>query len=644
MSRAAFGVATAKFTIISFGEAPARDLRFYDSNFYDFHDEWYWFRLLNGARVPGDDAVPVEDSSFATVADIEQWARTRPTLPLGLQFIENRLYSQRFYDHSFGPSRRFGLGALVRVPPRNGSPARWAFELEYGDAPTHPQLAVFFETLAARLPVEVAGELRFLVRSVEQEALAARMERERLPYWDRILRYRDIVVPGAREVYSDGIAAGRLRAVRGGRVPDNTSADDILIFEGTPDYLPPCTGVLTAVPQTPLAHVNLLARNRGIPNAFLAGVLEDPTVGQLERGYAPVVLFSESPDRVVLAPITEAQFLRYGTLLSRPARSVTTPPVEAMPYVIDLASHTPREVPAQLTTTLGGKCAGMISLLAEASLDAPDRPQALTVRAYVEHMAPLRSRVQAAITHEAFARDARVRLLTLEGTVAFTARHTAPADGAFLAEFLRVHGPSSPLGSLARAAGVRGLVESTPLAAATVTQIEGSLRAVWGALAPTQGLRFRSSSNAEDIEGFNGAGLYESFTGFLDVAARPASDRTKTVARAIARVWGSFWSFEAFEERRVERIDPLSAAMAVLVHPRFDDELERATGGCTFTLAPPGGPDVERLEVNIQAGDQSVANPDPRVLPEVPSSVRTVLPMAIIPSKYPSLQNDYYVK
>ncbi len=622
LSRSAFGTSTTKFIITSFDDPPARDLRIYDGNFYRLHDEWYWFRLLNGARVAGDDVDPVRGLSFATVSDASQWARSQSWLPLDLRFVEDRLYSPRFYERSFGASRRYGLGTLVRIPPRGDAPERWAFELEYGDAVTHPQLVVFFESLSQRLPPEIARDLRFLVRSVEQEDLAARMERERLAYADRLLRYREFVVPGAREVYSDGVAAGRLRVVRGGRVPDNTTADDILVFEGTPDLLPPCTGVITAIPQTPLAHVNLLARNRGIPNAFVSGVLDDATVGQLERGYAPVVLFAESPDRVVLAPITEAQFQRYGTLLSRPPRAVITPSTASLPYVIDLASRTPREVPS-LTTSIGGKCAGMISLLAEPGVEAPDRPQAITVRAYVEHVTPLRPRIEAAITHEDFARDARVRLIVLQGEAAFRARHTTPADAAFLADFLRTHGASTPLGSLARAGGIRGLVESTPIAPATLSLIESSLRAAYATLATSQGVRFRSSSNAEDIEGFNVAVLYESFTGYLDADTRTGGDREKTIARAIARVWGSFWAFEAFEERRTERLDHLSAAMAVLAHPRFDDPLERATGVCTFSILAPGGSNAERLEINVQAGDQSVANPDPAVLPEVVRVIRS---------------------
>jgi hypothetical protein len=573
--------------------------------------------------VPGDDVAPVGGGAFDSVAAIVAWARGRATLPLDLAFVDDgRLYSPRFYERSVGPARRYGIGSLVRIPARGGAPERWAFELEYGDDPTPAQLGVFFETLSARLPPGLAGSLRFLVRSTAQEALAARLERERLPYADRLLRYADLVVPGAREVYSDGVTAGRLRVVPAGGTAADATPDDVLVFAESPDALPPAAGVITAVPQTPLAHVNLLARNRGIPNAYLAGVLDDPEVDQLARGHAPVVLFAASPGRVVLAPITEEQYRRYGALLSHPARSVSTPPLAAMPYLVDLGARDPAEI-AALASTVGGKSMGMIALLHQPGLDVPDRPHGVTVRAYAEHLAPLRDRIAAVLADPAFEGDPRARLLALEGEASYRARRTSAADADYAAEFLRSHGPSTPLGALARAGGVRGLVESTPIAPTTLAEIERTLGAAYANLAPTQGIRFRSSSNVEDIEGFNGAGLYESYTGFLDPAAqRRASDREKTVERSILRVWGSFWSSEAFEERRLERIDHLSAAMGVLVHPRFDDELERATGVCTVTLLPPNDPDAERLEVNVQAGDQSVANPDPAVLPEVVRVVR----------------------
>jgi hypothetical protein len=617
-----FGLSTTKFVVTSFDDETHWGVRFYDSHFYHLHDEWYWFRLLNGQPVPGDDTVPVGGTSFGTVGAIYAWAHAGHDLPLDLSFYDNRIYSRNFYDHSFGPSRRFGLGTLVYIPARGTSPERWAFELEFSDAITHETLTRYFDVLRGQLPETVVRNLHFLVRSAEQEALATQMQSSHLRYHDRILRYRDIVVPGAREVYSDGITAGRLRLVRQSDTP-TTTPQDILVFEAIPDLLPAAAGVITAVPQTPLAHINLLARNRGIPNAHIAGVLEDATVGQFARGYAPVILRAESPNHVEITPISEEQFLRYNTLSARPTRSIATPAPSSLQYVLDLATQTPASLEA-LRPSIGGKSSGMLALLASPGLETPYRPHAITSRAYTEHMASLRQRIDACLNDEVFQRDASARLLTLQGEASFRALRTSQSDQDYVTEFLRIHGPNSLMGALCRNGGIRKLVETTPIRAETLQTIETTLRSAYSDLAPTQGIRFRSSSNVEDIEGFNGAGLYESFTGFFDAASQPeASNRNKTIARAIAKVWGSYWSFEAFEERRLERIDHLSAAMTVFVHPRFDDALERSTGVCTFTILPPNSPDAEQLEVNVQAGSESVANPNPQVLPEVVRVVRS---------------------
>lgn len=612
----AFGTSLTKFVITRFDAPAERAVRFYDAQFYQLHDEWYWYRLLNGQPVPGAIDDPVEGLRFDTVAEAASWVRNNPAPPLGLMRYEDRVYSERFYSQSFGRDRRFGLGTLLRVPPRNGNPERWAFELEYSDMVTHAELVIFFEMLARSLPPELAERVYFLVRSPDQEALAVSMEQGRLRYHDRILRFRDIVVAGSAEVYSDGITAGRLRVLRSGDGRGTTGPEDVVIFQHIPDLLPPAAGVLTAVPQTPLAHINLLARNRGIPNAFLAGVLDNPELDQLERGYAPVVFYAESPSRVVLSAITEAQYQQYGQLLTRPARRLNVPPVGELPYVIALSGRDPGDT-AALAPIIGGKNAGMIALVNAPGVATPDAPQALTIRAYTEHITPLRSRIEAALGAEAFALDARARHLVLEGETRYRSLRTGADDLRFLQTFLAQHGPTSALGSLARNGGIRGLIEASPIAAPTLDAITRALQTVYAGLAPTQGIRFRSSSNVEDIEGFNGAGLYESYTGFFDPSLLPRGDRDKTLARAILRVWGSFWSFEAFEERRLEHIDHISAAMAVLVAPRFDDALERATGVCTLTLLPPGSPVRVQLEVNVQAGAESVANPDPSILPEV---------------------------
>ncbi len=617
------GITVAKIIVTNFNVPAQREARFYDARFFKLHDEWYWFRLLNGQSLPGDDIAPVMGRSFATVQDIYTWARAQSTLPLDLQIFDGRLYSWRFYEQSFGASRRYGLATLMRIPPRNASEGpRWAFELEFSDALTHAQLVTFFDAILPRLPATIAPQLKWLVRSSEQETLAQSMERDRSQYWDRILRYNDVVVAGTREVYSDGITAGYLRFIRAADGMPNTNANEILVFERMPDFLPAAAGVVTAVPQTPLAHINLLARNRGIPNAHVAGALEDPALSQIARGYSPAIYLAESPSTVVIAPITGEQYNRYVALATRPVRSVSTPPTDPLPYLIDLSTRTPDEIPS-LSPAIGGKAVGYIALLAQGSLELPLRPHSLTVRAYVEHLSPVRTRIASALADAEFERDVRVREIVLDGIEVFLTRHTTEADRTWVGAFTSTHTFGNLLGDLARTGGIRGLVQNTPIAPTTLARIHSELSTIYAELAVTQGIRFRSSSNVEDIEGFNGAGLYESYTGFLTPSAQPrTSDQGKTIEKAILQVWGSFWGFEAFEERKQERIDHLSAAMAVVVHPRFDDALERATGVCTLTITPPNDVDSVRLEVNVQRGAESVANPNPEILPEVVRVIR----------------------
>jgi phosphoenolpyruvate synthase/pyruvate phosphate dikinase len=117
--------------------------------------------------------------------------------------------------------------------------------------------------------------------------------------------------------------------------------------------------------------------------------------------------------------------------------------------------------------------------------------------------------------------------------------------------------------------------------------------------------RFRSSTNSEDIKGFNGAGLYDSYT------AVPG-DPLKTIEKAIKRVWASLWNLAAFEEREYFKIDQSTVAMAVLVHRSFPDE---AANGVVITenLYNPYNPG---FTINVQVGEISVTNPEGGYTPD----------------------------
>jgi hypothetical protein len=117
-------------------------------------------------------------------------------------------------------------------------------------------------------------------------------------------------------------------------------------------------------------------------------------------------------------------------------------------------------------------------------------------------------------------------------------------------------------------------------------------------------MRFRSSTNAEDLDGFTGAGLYTSKTG-------DPNDPAKPVDLAVKQVWASVWNFKAFEEREYRSIDHMAVGMALLCHMAFTSE-EASGVALTANIF-----DTTGLEpgfyVNVQYGEASVVLPDPGV-------------------------------
>ena len=62
--------------------------------------------------------------------------------------------------------------------------------------------------------------------------------------------------------------------------------------------------------------------------------------------------------------------------------------------------------------------------------------------------------------------------------------------------------------------------------------------------------RYRSSTNNEDLPGFNGAGLYDS------KSQKPSEDE-EDLAKSLKEVYASLWTFRAFIERDFHRVDHL---------------------------------------------------------------------------------------
>ena len=84
------------------------------------------------------------------------------------------------------------------------------------------------------------------------------------------------------------------------------------------------------------------------------------------------------------------------------------------------------------------------------------------------------------------------------------------------------------------------------------------------------------------------------------------------VEQTVKQVWASLWNCRAFEERHFYRIDHFHTAMAVLVHPNFDDEIANGVALTKNVYFP----DFKGFYVNVQVGELLVTNPDPNAIPD----------------------------
>lgn len=644
------GQSVAKFLIPDLlgGDAGlSGDVYWLDSNFYELHDEWVYFRLLNNQPVPGFIGRPLdEDRRFETVAEIYEHFEgvANDDLPGDLRWTPpsrpgERLYLGEFYAQAlqyqndrdvYGnyDSRTYGMGSIVRTTPTSISASRWLMELQFSDRVTPEDVARYFESIIATVPDEIGSSLEWIIRSAEQEDTASEMQANDLAFADRVVRYDEIVPPGQVDVYNEGIAAGRLLLVEeGGKQLSDATDTDIVIIERVPDYLPPANALITSDPQTPLAHVNLLARNRGIPNASRAGLLDDESIRRNAAARAPVVVRTRGNGELEIHVIRSEDYATWWNL--REQQPIKAPPIpsgsiEPVLNLTELAETIDDQSDVDaLLPVIGGKAAGFLSLLSADDVTTPPNPLVITTPMYEQHLENVDAALAEMLAIEDFdeRQNAWLRVLLLEGEEAFDELYDNEVDRETASAFMEKNPVGTALGAVIEAGGFAKLFRAAPMNETSLATITSVLEQSYGNYSASQGLRFRSSSSVEDIEGFSGAGLYDSNTGFLDAAAQDDGDRKKTIERTIKKTWASYWGFEAYEERRREKVDHRSGAMAVLVHARFDDDLELANGVATFRINPSSGPDADRsvATINVQAGAVSVTNPDPTVieLPEI---------------------------
>lgn len=299
-----------------------------------------------------------------------------------------------------------------------------------------------------------------------------------------------------------GEAIGRVRVITGPLDPTTIVGDEILVLAETPGDLPPVRALVTNDLQTPLSHVAVLSESRGTPDMALRGVIDDEAWRAFEGRNA----------RLVVGARTFSLEAVEGAAVIERAASLALPSVDATSLaLVSLADLSLDDVPRV------GTKAAQLAEVRRLGLPTADG-FVVPMGHYLAHLS--RSAID---THAS----------TLRAIPGFD-RDRGVRDRALAA--LRARIGSADVDA--------ALLDALVARAATL----GAARVI-----------LRSSTNAEDLPGWSGAGLYDS-------VVADAHDRDE-LARALREVWASVYTVRAFDERELAGVSHDDVAMAVLVQP-----------------------------------------------------------------------------
>ncbi|MEC4005343.1 PEP/pyruvate-binding domain-containing protein [Flavobacterium sp. SUN052] len=439
--------------------------------------------------------------------------------------------------------RDFLLGNLNHI---KGSD-KWIFELAASDHMPVELIEQFYEIVSKA--TFIGKNLNFYLNNREKIALYEN-HKFKIPcvtseYIFNDLKYQEVV---------EGKTVGILKSYKIKELDSIIpKSNEIIILDGTPDNLPNVKGIIVNELQTPLSHLVILGKNRKIPIMAYTKALEDIKLQQL---IGKKVTFRIEVDTFYIAETTQKITTKVITKKKKLVLDVT------VKELVDLS-----KIPKKGVNYIGNKAQNMAYLIAiskDKSFKVPENAYAIPFYFYVNHT-----------------QKKSISVLINE---LFNYPHKDSIN--WINKQLKK---------------IRDAIKKEPINQDLIAKLNSKL----GIQTEFKNFRFRSSTNAEDIDGFNGAGLYESKTGIL-------GDATKTFEKAIKQVWASVWNESSYWERELFGIDQKNIAMGVLVHRAFPDELANGVI-ISKNLARDNFPGIT---VNVQKGENSVVKPEKGVVCE----------------------------
>jgi hypothetical protein len=470
------------------------------------------------------------------------------------QFDEGwTLFSQDEYFRVDG--RRYLLGTLVRH--QNGSQT---VEFTPGDAIVGEQMRRAFFAVMRSVPDPQAWSIRPTEGRQISELRAiegtAPIVGPNAPYAD--LTYQPL---------NPAIGFGTLTFVPAAELETAELGPNVIVVtDDVPNETAFMGGLVTEAFQTPLAHVNVLARGRNTPNMALRGARNDSRLkdlfGKLVRLEVRAADFS-----VREASAAEADEYWQGRAPTGPKLLPTRE--LSVRGVVALGDADYGDI-----ASIGSKAAGIAELYRVREVGTYCSP--FTVPLYVPP--------------DAFAVPFAHYVDHFEASGAADLLKELEQDPEFRAD------PAAHVDGLSR---VRQAMLDHPVDPELLAELSAAVELRYG----SDKVRFRSSSNTEDLTTFNGAGLHTSTSADIEGSASSIEDALRTV-------WASLWNTRAYDERDFGNVEQTQAAMAVLVHQAWPSE---AAQGVAISRNALHATRDSQYYINAQIGEASVTNPAPGV-------------------------------
>ena len=344
---------------------------------------------------------------------------------------------------------------------------------------------------------------------------------------------------------------GKLRKIELSELSNSSiDEDDIILINGTPLQLAGVSGIITTDLQTPLSHLSILGQNRKIPVMALKDAWDDENINSLIGKQVELTVsidgFTISEADGLSNPKKERKRLYLKKNLNEKEL------IKAKDFNRKTANY------------CGYKAENfgiLYQLAKKMDFSVPEAAFGIPFYYYQQH----------------------AEKSEVIGLIAQLENHSNPK------ELLST---------------IREKIKSTPVDSTLILNIENQLEG----MSSFSRFRFRSSTNAEDMKGFSGAGLYSSKTA-LTGSNIVEKDEGKTIENALRKVWASLWKDSAYDERAYFNIQQEDVMMGILVHRSFPDE---EVNGVAISKNLYRENNLGFV-VNAQLGDSSVVQPNPAI-------------------------------